>query len=47
MQFALGRGVYNTTTLTLPNSIGFNQIRGGTDLALLRPAMVMFYSSTV
>lgn len=45
-QFTLGAGVYNTTTSGIPNSIGFSQIRGS-DNAILRPAIVMFHSSTV
>lgn len=45
-QFALGKGVYNTTTSGIPNSIGFNQIRGS-DGAVLRPTVLQFVSSTI
>lgn len=45
-QYNLGKGVYATTTSGLPNSIAFNQIRGS-DLAVLRPAVIQLISSTV
>ena len=46
MQVLLGQGVYTATTNGIPNSVGFNQIRGS-DAAVMRPAYIVFASGTV
>lgn len=45
-QLTLGRGVYTATTNAMPASVAFTQIRGS-DSAGLRPAAMMFASSTI
>lgn len=45
-QYGLGKGVYTNTTASMPGSVAFSQIRGS-DLQVLRPALVMFRSSTI
>jgi hypothetical protein len=45
-QMTLGQGVYSATASSLPNSIGFTQIRGSDSVALRAPN-IMFASSTI
>lgn len=45
-QLTLGQGVYTATTSSMPNSVGFTQIRGSDSLAL-RAVKVMLASSTI
>jgi hypothetical protein len=43
---ALGRGIYTATTSSMPNSIGFSQIRGSDSIAF-RPPVVVFCDGTI